>query len=103
MKGTLQGETKNTHTTDTAQTLHTPQQITNHGTLFITDSDNHTIRQISADGTVSTLCGCPVQSGSTDGKGSAARFKYPTGIAVSPNGTLFVTDKSNHTIRQIST
>src|SRR5690242_7689875 len=70
--------------------------------VFVTDRDNHTIRQISLDGTVTTLCGYPKKRGSTNGKGSSARFDEPWGIAVSPGGTLFVADTKNHTIRQIT-
>src|SRR5690349_7599969 len=72
------------------------------GTCFVTEDWSHTIRQITADGTVTTLCGSPGQHGSTDGKGSSAKFCFPCGIALSSNGTLFVADSYNHTIRQIT-
>src|SRR5688572_21961794 len=76
----------------------TMEQQAPSGTIFVSEYSNHTIRQITPDGTVSTLCGSPGEKGSADGKGSAARFTCPSGIAVSPNGTLFVTDKYNYTI-----
>jgi sugar lactone lactonase YvrE len=76
--------------------------VSPNGTLFVADRDNHTIRKVTEDGTVSTLCGSPGENGSTDGKGSAARFNSPIGIAVSPNGALFVADYNNHTIRKIT-
>src|SRR5690606_4826321 len=76
--------------------------VSPNGTLFVADYNNHTIRKITEDGTVSTLCGSPGEYGSTDGKGSAARFHHPIGIAVSPNGTIFVVDFSNQTIRKIT-
>src|SRR5262249_43557632 len=75
--------------------------VSPNGTLFVTES-NHTIRQVTPDGTVSILCGSPGERGFIDGKTSAARFCYPTGIAVSPNGTLYVTEIFNHTIRQVT-
>ena len=43
-----------------------------------------------------------VASGSVDGTGSAAMFFYPTGVAVSTSGTVYVVDRSNHIIRMIS-
>ena len=43
-----------------------------------------------------------VSAGSVDGTGSAARFSYPYGLAVSTSGTVYVTDASNHLIRMIS-
>lgn len=69
--------------------------------LFFTDTNN-TIRKITSDGTVTTLCGSPGKIGSTDGNGSNARFNHPLGITSSPDGTLFVADSSNHTIRKIT-
>jgi hypothetical protein len=57
--------------------------------IIVVDTGNHTIRQITEDGTVSTLCGSPGEKGSTDGKGSAARFNHPTGIALKLNTRLF--------------
>src|SRR5689334_2483927 len=62
------------------------------GTLFVTDYGLKTIRKITVDGTVTTLCGSPMQRGSEDGNGSTATFDSPHGITSSPDGTLFVTD-----------
>src|SRR5690348_16425685 len=68
-------------------------------TLFVVDSGGNTIRQITLDGTVTTLCGSPVERGSTDGKGSAS-FCFGFGaITSAPDGTLFVAD--SYTIRRI--
>lgn len=72
------------------------------GNVFLSDSDNHTIRKIDSDGIVSTLAGSPRLAGSTDGRGTNARFNFPAGIAVDATGTLFVADSGNHTIRTIS-
>ena len=72
------------------------------GTLYVADTENHTIRKIAPDGTVSTIAGLAGSSGSADGTGSAARFQYPTGLALSPTGNLYVADTANHTIRQIT-
>ena len=43
-----------------------------------------------------------VASGSIDGAGSAAMFYYPSGVAVSSLGTLYVADHYNNLIRMIS-
>jgi DNA-binding beta-propeller fold protein YncE len=74
------------------------------GTIaFVTDTGNGTIRRINlSTDEVTTFAGSPGQTGSTDGTGAAARFAYPGGIAMSPDGsTLYVADVSNHTIRRI--
>ena len=72
------------------------------GTVFVVDHGNHTIRKITADGVVTTLAGTAGSQGSTDGSGAAARFRYPSGVAVDRNGNVFVADTDNHVIRQIT-
>jgi sugar lactone lactonase YvrE len=72
------------------------------GNLYITDSWNHTVRKITPAGVVTTLAGSPEVQGSVDGTGSAARFTYPTGIAVNSAGDIYVSEENNHTIRKIT-
>ena len=72
------------------------------GNVFIADNQNHTIRKIALDGTVTTLAGQPGNPGSADGTGAAAQFDSPAGLAVDRNGVLYVTDSGNHTIRRIN-
>lgn len=72
------------------------------GTIYVADSNNHTIRRITAAGDVSTFAGLAGTSGSADGVGSAARFNVPTGVAVDGSGVIYVGDHSNHTIRRIT-
>jgi hypothetical protein len=73
------------------------------GNLYVADKNNHTIRKIAPDGTVTTLAGSPGKSGSADGTGAAARFNAPEGVAVDSFGAIFVADTGNHTIRKVST
>jgi hypothetical protein len=79
--------------------------------LYIADSGNHTIRRVSftmsfefcaQPQTVTTLAGAADQPGIADGVGSAARFNTPRGIAATDDGTLYVTDAGNHTVRRIT-
>ena len=72
------------------------------GNLFIADSANQTIRKITPDHVVSTYVGQPGNAGSTDSRGFAAQFNYPTGVAVDQNGNLYVADSHNHTIRKVT-
>jgi len=71
--------------------------------LFVTDAVSHTIRKVSAVGpnwVVTTVGGEVNISGSTDGVGDAAHFNNPSGIAIDDQGSLYVSDRDNNTIRQ---
>ncbi|MGY3088124.1 sugar lactone lactonase YvrE [Hymenobacter sp. UYAg731] len=72
------------------------------GTLYVADGENHTIRKIMPDGTVSTAAGTAGRKGTADGPGPAARFNLPHGVAVNADGVLYVADTFNHTIRKIT-
>ena len=37
-----------------------------------------------------------------DGTGTAASFKYPSGIAVGPNGNIYISDRDNYRIRMMT-
>ena len=69
------------------------------GNLYVADTDNHTLREIVTAGAVSTIAGLAGSSGSADGSGTAARFAFPTGVAVSSSGDVYLADTNNHTIR----
>jgi sugar lactone lactonase YvrE len=68
--------------------------------VYVTENGSHTIRKISPAGRVTTLAGSAGRPGSDDGSGSFARFFTPEGIAVDPEGNLYVADASNHSIRK---
>jgi DNA-binding beta-propeller fold protein YncE len=71
------------------------------GTVYVTDAgDTQGVRAISPDGTVHTIAGGT--RGFADGRGSAARFDTPSGIAIDAHGTLYVADTSNNAIRRIT-
>ncbi|MEO5993724.1 MAG: NHL repeat-containing protein, partial [Arthrobacter sp.] len=72
------------------------------GNVYVADTNNNTVRKITAAGVVTTLAGTAGSAGSGDGNGSAARFDYPSGVAVDSAGNVYVADAGNATIRQIS-
>ena len=72
------------------------------GTVYVADSGNHLIRVISTNGIVSVLAGNPETFGSADGTGTNAFFNNPVGLALAANGSLFVSDANNFTIRRVS-
>ncbi len=72
------------------------------GNIYVADTNNDTIREITPAGVVTTLAGAPGHVGSADGTGSAARFKYPEGLAVDSAGNVYVADTGNDTIREVT-
>jgi sugar lactone lactonase YvrE len=72
------------------------------GNIYVSDTGNHTIREITAAGTVSTLAGWPGTAGSADGIGTNALFNAPQGLAVDGSGNVYVADTWNNTIRKIA-
>lgn len=51
---------------------------------------------------ISLLAGDATTGGSVEGKGAAARFNTPRGIAIDTNGNLYVADQLNYAIRKIA-
>jgi sugar lactone lactonase YvrE len=69
------------------------------GNIFVADLGNQMIREISTNGTVSTVAGS--SQGYADGPGKDAAFSSPTDVAVDNNGNIYVADKGNQRIRKI--
>ena len=72
------------------------------GFLFVADTGNHTIRQITSEGKVTTIAGSATNAGITDGPADSARSQSPAGIALGADGSLFITDMTAHNIRKLS-
>jgi hypothetical protein len=96
------GVTGSANGTGIAARFNYPSGIATDGiNLYITDTNNQTIRKIViATGVVTTLAGSAGVKGSADGTGTAARFNNPYGIIYVDNA-LYVGDYDNHTIRKI--
>jgi sugar lactone lactonase YvrE len=74
------------------------------GSVFVCDTGNHAIRKIdlsTSNNAVTTVAGTAGQSGAANGTGILAKFKNPSGIAVSSAGIIYVADTGNHCIRKI--
>ncbi len=76
--------------------------VDSQGNLYIADTDNHRVRQVSADGLIKTIAGdgSPGFSGD-DGPARQARLRYPAAVAVDAAGNVFVADQDNHRVRQL--
>jgi sugar lactone lactonase YvrE len=76
------------------------------GSLYIADSGNHHIRRVGPDGIISTVAGDPIYShngySGDGGPATEALLNYPTGITLSPDGSLYFADTINNRIRRVS-
>ncbi|MCP4699509.1 MAG: hypothetical protein GY862_22075, partial [Gammaproteobacteria bacterium] len=83
------------------------------GTYYIDDKyfngfrtgGNNRVRRIDADGFIDTVAGTGEYGYGGDGgpaKEASFRFSSPAGIAVAPDGSLYIADSGNHRIRRIT-
>jgi hypothetical protein len=81
-----------------------PQGITVNvqGTVYIADSDNSTIRQVTTNGQVSTIAGRAGVTGFANGTGSNTLFYLPKSLAADANGNLYVADTFNQLVRKLT-
>ena len=72
------------------------------GNVFIADTYNNSVRELTSDGNVITIAGNAGIQGFADGTGDKAQFYQPAGVAVSSSNDLFIADTQNNLIRKIS-
>jgi NHL repeat len=92
--------------------LYNPQGIAldHSGNIFIADQYNHIIREVNAGtGIITTIAGDPTVACSgaigmcgDGGPATSAKLYYPSGVAIDKNGNLFIADRYNHRIREVS-
>jgi len=73
------------------------------GDLLIVDTENHAIRRIDIRrGTLDTIAGGRKGSKGDSGLAREAGLGRPHGIAVGPDGALYIGDTENHRIRKLT-
>jgi sugar lactone lactonase YvrE len=74
------------------------------GNIYVADERNNRIRLVTSAGLVSTLAGGTDIVGLfyANGNGSAARFFYPTGVALDAKSNVYVADLGNNRIRMVA-
>jgi serine/threonine protein phosphatase PrpC/sugar lactone lactonase YvrE len=75
--------------------------VTSSGDCYVADAANNVIRHVAGNVTT-TIAGMAGEYGTSDGLRERARFNDPTGVAVAGDGSLFVVDRLNATIRRIA-
>ena len=72
------------------------------GSLYIAAA-NSTVRRVGPDGIINTVAGNGTAGFSGDGgPAPQALFSNPQGVAVAPDGSLYIADRSNNRIRRVS-
>jgi hypothetical protein len=73
------------------------------GSYYVVDVNNHVIRRVATDGTISTFAGRPGQSGFAGDSGPAlsAKLSSPRSVAVGPDGSVYINDFLNYRIRRV--
>jgi len=77
--------------------------VDKNGNVFVADSGNATIREVTPSGSVSTIAGAAGNTGEVDGTGIAARFTRPTNLSIDGAGNLYAFEPSVGTVRKITT
>jgi uncharacterized repeat protein (TIGR01451 family) len=72
------------------------------GNRYIADEQNHRVRKIGIDGTVSTVAGTGVSGHSGDGGlATSAQLSFPMGLALDGSGNLYIADTANSRVRKV--
>jgi uncharacterized protein (TIGR03437 family) len=78
------------------------------GNVYIGDTNNHRVRKVTPDGTITTIAGDGYKLGidgrlrGDGGPATRASLNYPMGVAVDAAGTLYIADNWNHRIRKVN-
>jgi sugar lactone lactonase YvrE len=73
------------------------------GNVYVADSANNVIRQLSVGGIITTIGGNGVSGYSGDGGSpTSAELNFPTAVAVDVLGNLYIADSGNFAIRELS-
>jgi sugar lactone lactonase YvrE len=70
------------------------------GNLYVADTGNDVIREISPSGSFTTIAGLAQTHGDFDGLGIQTKFYSPRGIAADSAGDVYVADTGNNAIRK---
>jgi uncharacterized repeat protein (TIGR01451 family) len=87
----------------TAQT-NGPQNVTRDGSgnLYFWDSGNYRIRRVTPGGVINTIAGTGAAASGPDGTGTSVALNGVEGLAVAPNGDLYIAEQGGNKIRKWS-
>jgi uncharacterized protein (TIGR03437 family) len=72
------------------------------GNLYLSDTDHHRVRRVTAGGIITTVAGTGVAGYAGDGGPAVrAQLNLPYGLAVDATGNLYIADLGNNRIRRV--
>ena len=89
----------------TAARLSLPRGLTvaPDGSLYVADSGAHRVRRVDPAGVITTVAGVGQRGCTGDGGPAAdAALAAPSGLAVGPEGSLYIADAANNRIRRVT-
>jgi DNA-binding beta-propeller fold protein YncE len=73
------------------------------GSLYISDSGRHQVLKLGPEGRLLVVAGTGTAGFSGDGgPASAAQLNGPWGLAIDPDGNVFIADAASHRVRQVT-
>jgi len=87
--------------TGTAASFHGSGVALDGDGLFVEDSFNHVIRQVTADGVATTLVGDATEDAYREGQGASARFRAPAALLPMGPGHFWLADAGALVIREL--
>jgi len=81
----------------------TALELDDDGALLIADTRNHVVRRLSTDGILTTIAGNGTKGDDGDGgNATEAELDQPNGLALDPQGNLYIADRGNFKIRRVT-
>jgi sugar lactone lactonase YvrE len=77
--------------------------VDNSGSVYIADTANQRVRQVSPDGAIATIAGTGTPGYTGDGLGATcAELSNPWSVAAGPSGVIYVSDWGNGVVRALA-
>jgi uncharacterized protein (TIGR03437 family) len=89
----------------TQSRLNTPMdvKVDTAGQIYIADTLNHRVKRVGTDGTLTTIAGDGVPGRGADNvPATSSSLRNPAGLAIAPNGDVYIADWQNYLIRKVS-